>query len=362
MSDVLALDASPAAVPQSALLGAAAGRPVVFLFSGQGSQYVGMGRGLYESEGAAFAAFRQAIDDCCVLLEPHLGLDLRRVLYPAAGEETDAAEQLGQTRLTQPALFVIEYASARMWRSWGVEPAAMLGHSIGEYVAATLAGVFELEDALRLVARRGALMQSLPAGSMLSVPMEESLLLPRLTEELSLAAVNAPGRCVVSGETAAIDAFAAALKAERVPASKLHTSHAFHSHMMDPILPEFVAEVGRARRGTATLPYVSNLTGDWAVAERAQEPEYWAAHLRGAVRFADGATRAFETAEDAVLLEVGPGNTLVTLSQRHPARREGHLLLTTIRHPKEKEADDVAFLRATVDKLREAGVTVAASF
>lgn len=342
-------------------------RPIVFLFSGQGSQYVGMGRGLYDRSlndqgGEEFAAFRQAIDDCCARLEPHLGLDLRRVLYPAAGEETEAAEQLGQTRLTQPALFVAEYAAARLWRSWGVEPAAMLGHSIGEYVAATLAGVFELGDALRLVARRGALMQGLPAGSMLSVPMEESLLQPRLTEELSLAAVNAPGRCVVSGETAAIDAFSALLKGERVPASKLHTSHAFHSHMMDPILPEFIEEVGRARRGAPVLPYVSNLSGDWIAAERAQDPEYWAAHLRGAVRFADGAARVFEKAENVVLLEVGPGNTLVTLAQRHPARREGHLLLTTLRHPKEKEADDVAFLRTTAEKLREAGVAVAADF
>jgi phthiocerol/phenolphthiocerol synthesis type-I polyketide synthase E len=335
---------------------AAKGRPVAFLFSGQGSQYLGMGRGLYQS----LEAFRQAVDECCVALEPHLGLDLRQVLYPAAGEEEAAGEQLGQTRLTQPALFVVEYAAARLWRSWGVEPAAMLGHSIGEYVAATLAGVFRLEDALRLVARRGALMQGLPAGSMLSVPMEESLLLPRLGEGLSLAAINAAGRCVVSGETPAIDEFAAVLKAERVPASKLHTSHAFHSHMMDPILPEFVAEVGRAPRAAPSLPYVSNLTGDWMDLERAQDPEYWAAHLRGAVRFSGGVAKIFELAEDAVLLEVGPGNTLVTLSQRHPARREGHVLLTTIRHPKEKEADDLAFLAATVAKLREAGIAVAA--
>jgi acyl transferase domain-containing protein len=130
--------------------------------------------------------------------------------------------------------------------------------------------------------------------------------------------------------------------------------------MMDPILPEFVAEVGRAPRAAPSLPYVSNLTGDWMDGERAQDPEYWAAHLRGAVRFSGGVAKLFELAENAVLLEVGPGNTLVTLSQRHPARREGHVLLTTIRHPKEKEADDLAFLAATVAKLREAGVAVAA--
>lgn len=339
--------------------GTAGSRPVAFLFSGQGSQYVGMGRGLYEAnENLGGGAFQQAVDTCCDLLEPHLGLDLRRVLYPAAGEEETAAEQLGQTRLTQPALFVVEYASAQLWRALGIEPVAMIGHSIGEYVAATLAGVFSLEDALRLVARRGALMQSLPAGSMLSVPMEEQLLLPRLDATLSLAAINAPGRCVVSGETPAIEAFAAALKAERVPASKLHTSHAFHSHMMDPILPEFIAEVGRAARKPPVLPYVSNLSGDFIAPERAQDPEYWAAHLRGAVRFADGVTRLFELADNAVLLEVGPGNTLVTLSQKHPARKEGHVLLTTIPHPKEKDKGDLVHLEATVAKLREAGLAV----
>ena len=341
---------------------AAASRPLAFLFSGQGSQYVGMGRGLYESSAPALAAFSQAIDSCCEKLAPHLGLDLRQVLYPAPGAEAAAAEQLVETRLTQPALFVVEYAAAQLWRSWGIAPAAMIGHSIGEYVAATLAGVFGLEDALRLVARRGALMQGLPPGSMLSVPMEEALLTPRLAEGLSLAAINAPGRCVVSGETPAIDAFAAALKAERVPASKLHTSHAFHSHMMDPILPEFRAEVARAERAAPQLPYVANLTGDWISPERAQDPDYWTAHLRGAVRFADGVTRIFALASDAILLEVGPGNTLVTLSQRHPARREGHLLLTTIRHPKEKEADDLAYLRATVAQLQAAGLPLAADF
>jgi phthiocerol/phenolphthiocerol synthesis type-I polyketide synthase E len=326
--------------------GQAAGRPVAFMFSGQGSQYVQMGRGLYEGE----PAFRAAVDHCAKVLQPHLGLDLRQVLYPAAGEEAAATEQLNQTRLTQPALFLIEYAAAELWRSHGLTPAAMIGHSIGEYVAATLAGVMAAEDALRLVARRGALMQSLPSGAMLSVPMAEEDLLPKLDAGLSLAAINAPGRCVVSGEHEAIDAFAARMKAERVPCSKLHTSHAFHSHMMDPILPEFTAEVAAVALSAPAIPYVSNLTGDWIDAAQAQDPAYYAAHLRGAVRFADGVGKLL--AEPArVLIEVGPGNTLVTLSQRHPQRLESHLLLTTIRHPKEKEADDAAFLAKTREQL-----------
>lgn len=329
----------------------APGRPVAFMFSGQGSQYVGMGRGLYQAD----AAFRAAVDQCAEILEPHLGIDLRTVFYPGEGVDPAAAtEELNQTRLTQPSLFVVEFAAAALWKARGFEAASMIGHSIGEYVAATLAGVMPLADALRLVARRGALMQSLPPGSMLSVPMEEQELLPKLAEAgLSLAAINASGRCVASGEIEAVDAFAARMKAERVPCAKLHTSHAFHSHMMDPILETFTAEVARVPLAPPAIPYVSNLTGDWITAAQARDPAYYAAHLRGAVRFADGVGRLFAEPAQA-LIEVGPGNTLVTLSQRHPLRQPGHLLLTTIRHPKEKDQDDLAFLQKALDALAAA--------
>ncbi len=176
-------------------------RPVVFMFSGQGAQYVNMGQELYESE----LTFREQVDDCCELLKPHLELDLRTVLYPSEETAQEAAQQLLQTAITQPALFVIEYALSKLWMTWGVHPEAMIGHSIGEYVAACLAGVFSLEDALALVAIRGKLMQQLPKGAMLSVQMSEQQVQPLLNKELSLAGSNGPLTCVVSGTTEVVE-------------------------------------------------------------------------------------------------------------------------------------------------------------
>ncbi|MFL6203166.1 MAG: type I polyketide synthase, partial [Thermoanaerobaculia bacterium] len=213
-------------------------RSTAFLFSGQGSQYVGMGKGLYETE----AIFREQIDFCCERLRPHLGLDLRELLFAAEDDAgaADTAERLEQTRFTQPALFAVEHALARLWMEWGIVPQAMLGHSIGEYVAACLSGVMSLDDALLLVAERGRLMQSLPSGAMLAVPLAEEQVLPLLGARLSLAAVNAPGRCVVSGPHEAVEALRAELSARGVAARPLHTSHAFHSGMMEPILAPFL--------------------------------------------------------------------------------------------------------------------------
>ena len=171
------------------------------MFTGQGAQYVQMARELYETE----ASFREDVDHCCEILEQHLQLDLRAVLYPSAERADEASEQLKQTQLTQAALFVIEYALAQLWMRWGVRPAALIGHSIGEYVAACLAGVFTLEDALKVVAERGRLMQQAPHGAMLAVPLSEKEILPLLNGELSLAAVNAPSLCVVSGKVEAVD-------------------------------------------------------------------------------------------------------------------------------------------------------------
>ena len=201
-------------------------RDMVWLFPGQGAQYVNMGRGLYET----VPAFRATIDHCATVLTPHLGLDLRDVLYPAPGADLDeAARQLKQTAITQPALFVIEYAVASLLMDWGLQPSGMIGHSVGEYVAACLAGVFTLDDALMLVATRGRLMQSCPAGAMLAVMADEDVVRSYTATDVSMAALNAPGTSVLSGTFDGIARVEAALSAAGIACKRLETSHAFHS-------------------------------------------------------------------------------------------------------------------------------------
>lgn len=340
--------------PMQAQSGAAAGkRPVAFLFTGQGAQYADMGRGLYASE----PVFRGELDRCAEALKAHLGgLDLRTVLYPAEGGLAAAEEQLKQTALTQPALFALEYAVAKLWQSWGVQPDAMIGHSIGEYVAATLAGVFSLDDALALVAARGRLMQGVAPGSMLAVPLTEAELTPMLGAELSLAAVNAPAMCVAAGPHAAVDALEATLKSRGVDARRLQTSHAFHSRMMDPILPEFTALVAKVKRNAPTKAYISNVTGTWVTAAQATDPAYWAQHLRQAVRFADGVALLLKDGE-RIGLEVGPGRTLSTLTKQQADLAAHGVPVTSLRHPQEKTADDL-FLLTALGRLWVAGAEI----
>ncbi|HSK75390.1 MAG TPA: amino acid adenylation domain-containing protein, partial [Thermoanaerobaculia bacterium] len=240
---------------------------VAFLFPGQGAQHPGMGRELYDEE----PVFRSEIDASAGRLLPLLGRDLRELLFPEPERREEAARELRQTRFAQPALFAVELALARLWISWGIRPDALIGHSVGEYVAACLAGVLSPEDALALVAARGELMQGLPPGAMLSVELPEGEALAEIAAapRLSLAAVNGPGQCVVSGPAEAIGALAARLAERGVPSRSLHTSHAFHSEMMEPILDRFAEIVARVELAAPSVPYLSNLTGTWITAAEA---------------------------------------------------------------------------------------------
>jgi amino acid adenylation domain-containing protein len=283
---------------------------LLFIFPGQGSQQVNMGLELYRHE----IVFKEAVDRCAVFLEPLLQDDIRTLIYPDhPGEEASA--RINDTFYTQPALFVIEYALAQLWMSWGIRPAAFIGHSIGEFVAAHLAGVFSLEDGLKLIATRGRLMRALPRGSMLSVRANHQELLSSLPKELSLAAVNSPALCVVSGEDKFIDIFSAFLEGRGISNKKLHTSHAFHSAMMDPIVKPFEQVVRSVTLRVPRTPVISTVTGKWMTDENATDPAYWAAHLRSTVQFSAAIVFALEQ-QYGLMLEAGPGTVGSVLARQ----------------------------------------------
>jgi non-ribosomal peptide synthase protein (TIGR01720 family) len=316
-------------------------RPVVFLLPGQGAQKVGMAGDLYRSE----QSFRQTLDHCAELLRPHLGLDFRQILYPARGRAQEAAARLRQTALAQPVLFAVEYSMARLWSEWGIQPQALLGHSVGELVAACLAGVLRLEDALRAVARRGALMAAVPTGAMLSVPLPESAVTSRLGTDLDLAAVNGPSSCVVAGPADAVQALLWTLEQEGIAARLLETSHAFHSAAMDAVRDRFADEMARIELRAPQTPYLSNVTGSWILPEEATDPSYWGEHLRRTVLFSAGLDNLLSSPE-RILLEVGPWGGLAPLARRHPRREERTAVISSSPPPKETLPGDAHLLRA----------------
>ena len=300
-------------------------KPVVFMFPGQGTQYVNMCLELYGHE----PVFREHVDSCSELLKPHLQGDLRTALYPGDSGDEDAARELNQTRITQPALFVIEYALAQLWMSCGVAPDAMIGHSIGEYVAACLAGVMTLEEALSLVSARGRLMQATADGAMLAVSLNAAELSGMLSEELSLAAINGENQCVLSGRIANIDATEAELKARGIQTRRLQTGQAFHSAMMDGALERFVEEVKKVRLRPPQMRYLSNVTGDWISDGEATDAGYWARHLRQTVQFASGLDEIARMGA-CILIEVGPGQTLKGLAGRYLKSSEVQMALASL--------------------------------
>ena len=333
-------------------------RPVVFMFSGQGAQYVNMGRELYEKE----PVFKENIDKCTAILTPLLNMDVRKLLYPERAEEIEKnMESLEQTWLTQPVLVMLEYSLAQLWVDWGIKPAAMIGHSIGEFTAACLSGCMSLEDVLTLVVRRGRLMHGQEKGAMLSVGITESEIpgiLAEFSGQLSLAAVNSPQHCVISGNIAAVETLAKQLTEKNIFCKQLHTSHAFHSPMMESITNEFAAEVGKIKLNTPTIPFISCVTGTWITNEEAQNPQYWARQLREPVRFSDG-IRALLQEPSRLLLEVGPGNSLCLLAKEHSKEKPGVEIgiYSSIRHIKQTDLD-IAFILKTLGNLWLAGAPV----
>ncbi len=316
---------------------------VAFLFPGQGSQHIDMARELYTTE----PVFRDEVDRACKLLEPYLRLDLRTVIYPAQENREESARLLAQTAFTQPALFVVEYALAKLWIHRGIRPQGMIGHSVGEYVAACVAGVFTLEDAVRLVAERARLMQQQPGGVMLAVRMAEQPLRELLGPEVSLAAVNAPQLCVVSGTAEAIAVLETEIARRGVAGRRLVTSHAFHSQMMEPMLAPFAEAVKKIKMHPPQIPWVSNLTGRWITASQAVDPDYWVEHVRRTVRFADSLSELASRGVN-VLLEVGPGQSLGTLARQHPVITEfaGRVVVSSLPAASGKESDRAVMLKS----------------
>jgi acyl transferase domain-containing protein/acyl carrier protein len=330
----------------------ASNSPIAFMFPGQGAQYVNMALEVYHQE----RTFREQVDYCCQLLELHLGLDLRQLLYPNAEQTETARTKLEQTYLAQPALFVIEYALAKLWQSWGVQPVALIGHSIGEYVAACLAEVFSLEEALKLVVVRSQLMQQQPRGAMLAVSLSAAEVQPLLGQHLSLAANNALSLCVVSGSSEFVDELENQLKAKDVDCRRLHTSHAFHSEMMDSILASFREQVQKIDLKAPQIPFVSNVSGKWITAAEATDPSYWVKHLRQTVRFSEGLAELIKKSQP-ILLEVGPGRTLSTLAKQQLGATEQQIVLTSLPHPRDRQSSE-AFLLTTLGRLWLAGVQI----
>nr|MBP7571047.1 type I polyketide synthase [Acidobacteriota bacterium] len=314
-AEALSALAAGRTAPRVAAGSAAAGRlKIAFLYTGQGAQYAGMGRDLYETQ----AVFREALDRCRALMAPVLDRDLLGVLYPEPG----LPSPIDETGFTQPALFALEYALTEMWRSWGVAPSAVLGHSVGEFAAAAAAGVMSLEDGARLIAARGRLMQALPAGGAMAalgcgVEQAQDALRP-LGGRVTIAAMNAPDGVVVSGLEADVLAVTAALEAEGVRCQRLAVSHAFHSPLMEPILSAFEHEAARGAYAAPDLDFASNLHGRLLGPDEIVDAAYWRRHLREPVRFADG-LRALREGGCRVFVEIGPGSTLLGLGRRNDA-------------------------------------------
>lgn len=322
---------------------------VAFLFPGQGAQHAGMARGLYETE----PVFRDHFEKCANGFAEELGIDVRAEVFGGDGSDTGRLES---TDLAQPALFAVEYALAQLVISFGVRPAALAGHSIGELVAATLAGVFDFDDAIKIVSLRARLMHAAPPGAMVAVATGPDDIAAHLAGEVDLAAVNESGSCVVAGSEQAIRDFTGRLSATGVPVRRVRTSHAFHSRSMDEVLAPFADYLSTLTLHAPLIPMLSNITGTWMTDEEATDPKRWAQHIRSTVRFADNAKELLDDPY-RVLVEVGPGGSLTGSAARLPGWGQNHRAVRLMRHPLQSRDDRNAFLLA-LGQLWSAGVEV----
>lgn len=322
---------------------------VVFMFTGQGSQYLNMGLDLYKNE----PIFKENMDLCSKILLPNIGIDLIELLYKNNLNNYEREEQLNQTRIAQPAIFAIEYSLAQLFLNLGIKPVAMIGNSLGEYVAATISGVFDIKDALRLIAVRAKMMQEMPKGSMLAVSLTEEEIKKHLKEDVCIASINEPSVVVISGDTEIIKRYKEEFTEKNVLCRDLNTSHAFHSFMMDSMIPSFLEELKKVEMKKANIPYVSNLTGTWINNKQDVTPEYWVNHLRNTVQLQKGIS-LLSKYKKAVFLEIGPGRTLSSLTKRQLV---GYSVFASMRHKNEVIEDDI-FLTRTIGSLWMEGVDI----
>ena len=352
-------------------------RPVAFLFPGLGDQYLDMGRGLYESE----PEFAHHVDHCSELLKPLLGIDLRKTMYPesrvrqqhevrteermsfrdlvqrARADNSPALQEIHRTLWAQPALFVIEYALAKLWMSWGIVPESMMGYSIGEYVAACLAGVISLQDSLRMLAIRAQKIEALPPGAMLAIAASEEEVRPLLTPEISMAGISGRSLCVLAGTLEAVDALQQRLVREgELVCRRLHSTHAFHSPLMMPVAGELTRIARSIHLSAPKIPYISNVTGRSITNAEATDAAYWARHLTQPVQFAAG-LQHLSTPSAPVFLEIGPGQMLTSLAEQYLAGKgvTDRAALASLPHASDAQPDR-AFILNTLGNLWLAGI------
>ncbi|MEP0264421.1 beta-ketoacyl synthase N-terminal-like domain-containing protein [Dokdonia sp.] len=325
-------------------------RKVVFMCTGSGAQYLDMGKDLYENE----PYFKQHMDEGFAIIKELTGADIAKVMYKK--EVLIENVDIDKNEFTQPIVFVFEYALARLMMKWGVQPDKLIGHSTGEYVAACLSEVFSFETGLRLVIKRASLMNKTPKGSMLSVSLSEEKVKTYLNENLSIAVVNSPESCVLSGTEKAIDALVELFETEDISCSKLRISLGGHSFLMDSVLEEFKQELEKVTFSELQIPFVSNLTGELITSEEAMSSQYWTDHLRNTIRFSDGLTTLLKES-NTLFVEVGPGNTLTTLFQQQEMSGTNNSAVNLIRHPKE-EVNDQEYILKKIGELWMNGIDI----